>query len=213
MSDHRLTGKQVRILEVLVRFTIDVYFKMYYDIKVQHHIKDAPLHLVHTLQLLAQQSEEVKEVVTEVIVRGAYSAHSKNLLTSLLCSDNQEERRFAVNEILKVRGGQEEGDMSVRVRRNPKINIAASAPIELMDWTSDPVLEIETLVDEPLAIDNYTTHAKFYERAVHEVSKSTTSVFVEDRRDSCVRARMDHREMMPHSQCYAAQNVNYYAVI
>ena len=98
--------------------------------------------------------------------------------------------------------------MSVRVRRNPKINIAASAPIELMDWTYDPVLEtvfmwkmdiseIETLVDESLAIDNYTTHAKFYERAVHEVSKSTTSVFGEDRRDGWVRARMDHREIMP----------------
>ena len=208
MSDHRLTGEQLKILEVLVRFTIDVYFKMYYDIKVQHHIKDAPLHLVHTLQLLAQQSEEVKEVVTKVIVRGAYSAHSENLLTSLLCSDNQEERRFAVNEILKVRGGQEEGDMSVRIRRNPKINMAASAPIELIDWTSETVLEpvftcnmtiseIEALVDEPLAIDNYTTHAKFYERAVHEVSKSTTSVFVEDRRDGWVRARMDHREIMP----------------
>ena len=98
--------------------------------------------------------------------------------------------------------------MSVRVRRNPKINIAASAPIELMDWTSDPALEtvftwnmeiseIETLVDEPIAIDNYTTHAKFYERAVHEVPKSITSVFVEDRRDGWVRARMDHREIMP----------------
>ena len=69
----------MRILEVLVRFTIDVYFKMYFDIKVQHSIKDAPLHLVNTLQFLAQQTDEVKDVVTEVIVRGAYSAHSENL--------------------------------------------------------------------------------------------------------------------------------------
>ena len=161
MSDHGLSGEQLRILEVLVRFTIDVYFKMYFDIKVQHSIKDAPLHLVNTLQFLAQQTDEVKDVVTEVIVRGAYSAHSENLLTSLLCSDKQEERKFAVDMILKVRGGREKGDMSVRISRNPKINMTASTPIELIDWTSETVLEpvfrcnmslyeIKDLVDHPL---------------------------------------------------------------
>ena len=71
--------------------------------------------------------------MTEVIVRGAYSAHCENLLTSLLCSDDQEDRKFAVNKILEVRGGQEEGDMSVRIRRNPTINLADSKLIELID--------------------------------------------------------------------------------
>ena len=56
------------------------------------------LYLIHALQLLAQLSDEVKDVVSEVIVRGAYSAHSENLLTSLFCSDNQEGRKFAVNK-------------------------------------------------------------------------------------------------------------------
>ena len=65
-----------------------------------------------TLQLLAQQSDEVKAVVSEVIIRGAYSAHSEKLLTSILCSDKQEDRKFAVNKILEIRGGKEEADMS-----------------------------------------------------------------------------------------------------
>ena len=62
-----------------------------------HRIKDAPLLLIHALQLLAHQSDEVKAVVSEVIICGAYYAHSEKLLTSLLCNGNQEERRFAVN--------------------------------------------------------------------------------------------------------------------
>ena len=46
-----------------------------------HRIKDAPLLLIHALQLLAHQSDEVKAVVSEVIIRGVYSTHSENLLT------------------------------------------------------------------------------------------------------------------------------------
>ena len=94
-----------------------------------------------TLQLLAQQSDEVKAVVSEVIIRGAYSAHSEKLLTSILCSDKQEDRKFAVNKILEIRGGKEEADMSVHIRRNPAINMAARTPVELIDCSSETVLE------------------------------------------------------------------------
>ena len=98
--------------------------------------------------------------------------------------------------------------MFVSLRRNPTINLAASKPIELIDWRSATVLEpvftckmtiseIESLVDHPLGIDPYSTHTQSCERAVQEVSKATTSVYGEDRRDGWVRARVDHREMMP----------------
>ena len=46
-----------------------------------HRIKDAPLLLTHALQLLAHQSDDVKAVVSEVIILGVYSTHSENLLT------------------------------------------------------------------------------------------------------------------------------------
>ena len=76
MCDHNFTGEAVRVLEVLVRFAINVYIKLYYDIKVKHHIKDAPLHHTNALQLLDQLCDYVKAVVRDVIIRGAYSAHS-----------------------------------------------------------------------------------------------------------------------------------------
>ena len=60
MCDHGLTGEVLRVLEVLVRFCIDVYFKLYYDIKVKHHVKDSSFHLVSALDLMEQQTDEVK---------------------------------------------------------------------------------------------------------------------------------------------------------
>ena len=59
MSDHRLTGEQLKILEVLVRFTIDVYFKMYYDIKVldvePQHISDYSKTISHTSAIVGSK--------------------------------------------------------------------------------------------------------------------------------------------------------------
>jgi hypothetical protein len=198
----------LKILEVLVRFSIDIYFKLYYDIKVKHHIKDAPVHLLNALQLLGQHSKEVKDIITPVIIRGSYSAHSENLLASLICSNAQEEREFAVKQILKIRGGREEGDMSVRVRRNPQINMTASRVIDLIDWDKETILEpvftctmgiceIKEIIDAPYTMPPYSTHTQSCERAVQEVAKASEAVFNEDRRDGWVRARIGHREMIP----------------
>ena len=93
--------------------------------------------------------------------------------------------------------------MSVHIMRNPANNMAASTPVELIDWSSETVLEpvftckitiseVEALLDHLLNRDPYSTHTQFCELAVQEVSKSTTSVFGEARRDRWIRARVDH---------------------
>ena len=208
MCDHGLTGEVLRKLEVLVRFCINVYFKLYFDIKVKHHIKDAPHHFIHGLELLEQQSDEVKTIITDVIIRGSYSAHSENLLASLLCSASKEDREFAVKQILKIRDGREEGDLSVRIRRNPQININAKTPVDLIDWEKEIILEpvfttkmnlseINEFIHTQLDMAPFSTHTQSCERAVQEVSKATVSVYGKDRRDGFVRARIDHREMLP----------------
>ena len=208
MCDHGLTGEVLRILEVLVRFCIDVYFKLYYDIKVKHTIKDAPLHLVHALELLEQQSGEVQDIIRDVVIRGAYSAHSENLLASLICSESKEDREFAVNQILQIRDGKEEGDRSVRIRRNPNIIMSAHTPVELIDWKKETVLEpvftckmsiteIKEMINTPFNMEPYSTHTQSCERAVQEVNKASEAVYGHDRRDGWVRARVDHREMLP----------------
>ena len=171
MSQHGLSGNVLERLELLVRFCINVYFKLYFDIKVKHHIKDAPNHLISTLKLLRQQSEEVRKIITDVI-RGAYSAHSENLLASFICSDVQEQRKFAVDEILRIRNGREKGDSSVRLRKNPSIVLTAETPMDLIDWKKENVMEpiftvnmsvdsIKKLVEVPLTLESYSTHTPY----------------------------------------------------
>ena len=43
---HGLSGKPLKILESLVKFCLQFYFKMYFDIKVRHLIIDAPHHVL-----------------------------------------------------------------------------------------------------------------------------------------------------------------------
>ncbi|KAG0720131.1 hypothetical protein GWK47_006966 [Chionoecetes opilio] len=39
---HGLTGKELNTLEILVKYCLQVYFKLYYDIKVHHRLETAP---------------------------------------------------------------------------------------------------------------------------------------------------------------------------
>ncbi|KAG0703828.1 hypothetical protein GWK47_024812 [Chionoecetes opilio] len=50
---HGLTGKELNTLEILVKYCLQVYFKLYYDIKVHHRLEDGPKHI------LTQLSDEV----------------------------------------------------------------------------------------------------------------------------------------------------------
>ena len=208
MRVHNLTGENLRKLEVIVRFIINCYFKMFFNIKVQHHIKYETHHLITALTLLRDQTDEVQNIITPYIIRGAYSAHSENILTSLICSDDKKDREFAVQKILQIRAGREKGDLSVRVRRNPNINLQATDITDLIDWKSErlyePVFtcnmtisEIENIRESPHDIQPFTIHTQSCVRAVQEVSHASEAVFGEDRRDGFVRARIDHREIVP----------------
>ena len=102
---HGVEGETLRILELLVRFSLTVYLQLYYQIKVKHNISCAPEHILKSVQLLNQQTDEVKNLITSVIQRGAYHAHSENILASLLTSTDKDDRKFAVDKILTLRNG------------------------------------------------------------------------------------------------------------
>ena len=95
-----------------------------------------------------------------------YSAHIDNLLASFLWSDVQEQRKFTVDEISRIRNG----DGSVRLRKNPDIVLTAEAPMDFMDWKKENVMEriftvnmsvdsIKKLVEVPLTMESYSTHS------------------------------------------------------
>ena len=52
---HDLTGKNLKVLEMLAKFCLQHYFKLFYDIKVKHLIQDAPYHILTSVRLLRQQ--------------------------------------------------------------------------------------------------------------------------------------------------------------
>ena len=127
-------------MEVLAHFFVNFYFKLYYDIKVKHYLVDAPLHALTSLKLLRAEPEEVRHIITPYIQSGAWHAHPENLLLSLLASNVEAEREFAVDKILSLRGDKMFGDDSVRPRLTPKLNFGANHVTELIDWESGGAL-------------------------------------------------------------------------
>ena len=114
---------------------------MWFRIKVKHSFVDGPLHLLKLLYLLRGQTGEVKDAVTKSIQNGSFHAHSESLLISLLASSSNENRTFAVNMILKVRGDSEKGDVSVRKQKKPTVNFDAVTLLELIDRSNEQILK------------------------------------------------------------------------
>ena len=52
----------------------------------------------------------------------------------MLCSEDGKEREFAVSKILAIRGDQELGDKSVRLRQLPYLNLEATKLEDLISW-------------------------------------------------------------------------------
>lgn len=65
---HNLKEDVPRRLKVLVKFWRDIYFKMYYNIKVKHHLKVGPGHVVSNLRLLRNQTPEVMNIMSAVVI-------------------------------------------------------------------------------------------------------------------------------------------------
>ena len=138
---HGLSGKPLKILESLVKFCLQFYFKMYFDIKVRHLIVDAPHHVLTSLRILRTQPKKVKDAITPYVKTGAWYAHPECLILSLLASPIISERKFAIDQVLKLRKGREFGDNSVRPRITPKLNLSATSLSTLISWAPGKVQE------------------------------------------------------------------------
>ena len=172
--------EDVKVLETLVKFCLQMYFKLYFDIKVKHSLVDAPHHILTQIRILKKQPKQVREILTFYVRKGAWYAHHENVLISLLASSDPKDRKFAVNQILKLRGKSEYGDMGVRPRKTPKLNMSATTLTKLISWKSgqvqEPVFtcslskeEIRSFIRAPFIPPRYTSHTQSTERAVKQV--------------------------------------------
>ena len=201
----------MKVLTTLVTFIVTIYYKMWFEIKCAPLMIDGPRHLLKTVQLLSSASAEVKSIVEPVVQRGAYHGHSENILLSLLCSDSEKDRSFAVEKIVELRGGASYGDKSVRDFHPPLLNLKASALLDLIDWKeeilSEPILtcdlstdEVKSLKEVPFSVDKYSGHAQSVERAVKETSNAATRVYGFERRDGYIRAKVKSRKFVSKPQ-------------
>ena len=100
---HGLTGHNLKVLELIVKFCIQ-YYKIYFDIKVKHYLEVAPYHIPAQLRILKTQPKIIRDAVIFYIRTGAWYTHHECLLLSLLASSNYKDRNFAVDQIIKLRG-------------------------------------------------------------------------------------------------------------
>ncbi|KAI4796469.1 hypothetical protein KUCAC02_026971 [Chaenocephalus aceratus] len=107
VSKHRLKGKKLKNLQLIVEFIIGVYYPCWFNVKVKHSWIEGPRHILFQLDCLKSQRKEVLELVMPTVRRSAWYAHSEAILQTLLCSEDQKERIEGVGRILAIRG---EGD-------------------------------------------------------------------------------------------------------
>ena len=131
----------MRALGSLVKFCLQYYFKIYFDVKVRHFIVDAPYHVLTGLRILRTQPKKVRDVITFYVRTGAWYSHPECLILSLLASPIISERKFAIAQVLKLRGGREFGDNSLRPRITPKLNLSATSLPSLISWAPGKVQE------------------------------------------------------------------------
>ena len=105
--------------------------------QVLHRIGEGPRHVLTQVQLLREQPQVVRDVVSPYVATGAWFAHPEAVLLSLVCSGDREERELGVRKILERRGEDQYGDTRVRARMTPNFNFSASSIYELISWDRD----------------------------------------------------------------------------
>ena len=134
----------------------------------------------------------------------AWMAHSEILLLTLLASDVEEERHFAVNKTLSNCGNPKYSDSSNWPLKVPKLNWKDKKLEELIDWN----MATESILTARLSNTNLRFEAfsishsqrnspATLERLVKENSAASAQVFGAERRDGCVHARCSARKLVP----------------
>ena len=126
---------------------------------------DAPYNVLFLIGQVRKMSKKVREIVSPTIQRGSYCCHSETILQALLCSKNEEDRRFAVKQIREIReslGHPDIGDGGFRERITPKLDFEATTLQDLIEWEdvlNEPVLTTEIPTGKYFKVRDKLTHS------------------------------------------------------
>ena len=127
--------------KLVVQYIMMVYTPMWFKIKRNHTISQAPLHVFDTIFKCQKLLSQVREIVITVTERNAFGAHHESILAAMVSQTNLNHNEIAWRRILCSRE-QNISDGRIRQLQVPKLNINANSYIDLIDWT-------DTIVSEP----------------------------------------------------------------
>ncbi|KAG0714226.1 hypothetical protein GWK47_014503 [Chionoecetes opilio] len=168
---HGLTGKELNTLEILVKYCLQVYFKLYYDIKVHHRLEDGPKHILTQLRVMRSQPKKVQTAVTFYVRTGAWFA----LRMCPPLADGELDHQLADTDQLAAWPGARAGIHLFTVR--------GSDP-------GDPGQAVR-------GSGEFSIHTQSTARVVKQVTEAAAAVVGQQARDGFIRARAHHRETMP----------------
>ena len=134
-------------------------------------------------------------------------AHPEILLLHMLAADDAEMRKFAVDQILRLRGPDEFGDTANRPFLPPKLNWEAERVKDIIDWqetiVTEPIQtaklsneEIKRFLESPMALRAFTCHGKSLLKIKHQMKNACEEVIGIEARDEVVHRRCDPKILM-----------------
>lgn len=204
--------------QILVKFVIQVYSRMWFAIKTEPRLENGAKHLWKMISLSRGLPNNIKIIIDKVIQDNAYFAHPENVLVAMLVDTRQHIRELAVRRILKAR----KLGIKKRIFKIPKINFDAEDYIDLIDWSncviSEPPLTkdmsdeqlLDIIKSEESPFDFFPCHTQAVERYVKVITDASSKVCGEKSRDGYIRAKLDARTDLPKfdnkGQYYATRN-------
>ena len=209
VSDHGFKGQDAKNLQLLAEYVTGVYFPIWFMYKIKNNWIMGPTICLEQLRLTLQQNKKVIKIVFPHLESSAWWAHSEMILQSLLCSEDDSDRKFAIEKILDLRQNNIDSrrtEKVVRTRTKAKLNRQATSLQDLIIWDKNNVCEpilTQSLTDEdikefetqPMIVPPMPVHGQSMERCVKEVTAASESVFGYERRDGFIRGRLEHRSM------------------
>ena len=212
VSKHGLIGDPLKTLRGIVTFLATDYFPLWFEIKADSSIIAGPRHKLREIEIVRQmkgkdaKSRKIKEIAMKFGEKGAWHAHPEHVLHALLCSDDEEDRHYAIEKIVAIRNGENFGDSSPRPFSPPRLNWQARSIRDIQDWTgaTEPLIttalstnDLRKYLNEPFPDPKIPGHTQSCERCVKEVTAASARVFGERSRDGCIRGRIKSRELIP----------------
>ena len=195
----------------VVQYIMMVYTPMWFQIKRNYNIFQAPLHVFDTLSKCQKLPSQIREIVILVIQRNAFGAYRESILAAMVSSTNLNHNELAWRRILRSRE-QSVSDGRIRQLRVPKLNINANSYIDLIDWTDTTISEpsfthsvttnkIKEMIDSKafseFKIPELPCHTQNVERHIKLVTKASSLVCDHASRKGLIRNKLSLRATMP----------------